>query len=40
MKIADERETQKDKQRQKRARGDSSKVVKEWVVNAFVGHLS
>ena len=29
MKIVDERETQKDKQRQNRARGDSSKVVKE-----------
>ena len=40
MKIVDERETQKDKQRQKRARGDSSKVVKGWVLNAFVGHLS
>ena len=29
MKIVDERETQKDKQGRKRARGDSSKVVKE-----------
>ena len=39
MKIIDERETQKKKQRQKRTRGTKA-IVKGWELNDFVVHLS